>query len=105
MTGYAKNFNENVTISFRFNKKQLLKNYNTIWEKAEKLMRIDFESKPVYGNDDKYIKAKIKTYMDNMITNFDNKKLTKEKSPCKCLSVIMLESVITAMKNIILKHF
>ena len=54
MTGYAKNFNENVTISFRFNKKQLLKNYNTIWEKAEKLMRIDFESKPVYGNDDKY---------------------------------------------------
>ena len=31
-----------------------------------------------------------------MITNFDNKKLTKEKSPCKCLSTIMLESVITA---------
>ena len=59
-------------------------------------MRIDFESKPVYGNDDKYIKAKIKTYMDNMITNFDNKKLTKEKSQCKCLSIIMLESVITA---------
>ena len=82
MTGYAKNFNENVTMSFRFNKKPLLKNYNTIWEKAEKLTRIDFESKPVYGNDDKYIKAKIKTYMDNMITNFDNKKLTKEKSPC-----------------------
>ena len=96
MTGYAKNFNENVTMSFRFNKKPLLKNYNTIWEKAEKLTRIDFESKPVYGNDDKYIKAKIKTYMDNMITNFDNKKLTKEKSPCKCLSIIMLESVITA---------
>ena len=24
-------------------------------------MRIDFESKPVYGDDDKYIKTKIKT--------------------------------------------
>ena len=35
-------------------------NYNKIWEKVEKLMRTDFESKPVYGDDDKYIKAKIK---------------------------------------------
>ena len=25
-------------------------------------MRIDFESKPVYGDDDKYIKTKIKIY-------------------------------------------
>ena len=25
-------------------------------------MRIDFESKPVYGDDDKYIKTKIKTW-------------------------------------------
>ena len=30
--------------------------------KLEKLMRIDFESKPVYGDDDKYIKTKIKIY-------------------------------------------
>ena len=52
MTGYAKKFNENATMSFRANNKQLLKNYNKIWEKIEKLMRIDFESKPVYGGDD-----------------------------------------------------
>ena len=25
-------------------------------------MKIDFESKPVYGDDDKYIKTKIKIY-------------------------------------------
>ena len=74
MTGYAKKFNENVTMSFRVNNKQLLKNYNKIWEKVEKLMRIDFESKPVYGDDDKYIKTKIKIYAGSMITNFHNKK-------------------------------
>ena len=28
--------------------------------KIEKLMRIDFESKPIYGDNDKYIKTKIK---------------------------------------------
>ena len=58
MTGFARNFNENVTMTFRVKNKQLLKNYNKIWGKYEKLMKIDFESKPVYGNDDKYIKTK-----------------------------------------------
>ena len=53
MTGYARKFDENATMSFRANNKQLLKNYNKIWEKVEKLMRIDSESKPVYGDDDK----------------------------------------------------
>ena len=86
MTGYAKKFNENVTMSFRANNKQLLKNYNKIWEKVEKLMRIDFESKPVYGDDDKYIKTKIKVYVGSMITNFHNKKMAKEKAPFKCVS-------------------
>ena len=71
MTGYAKKFNENVTMSFKANIKQFLKNCNERWEK---LMRIDFESKPAYGDDDKYIKTKIKIYADNMFTNFHYKK-------------------------------
>ena len=53
MTGYATKYNENVTMSFRVNNKQLLKNYDKIWEKVEKLLNIDFKSKPVYGDDDK----------------------------------------------------
>ena len=106
MTDYAKKVNETTTMSFKANNKQLLKNYNKIWEKVEKLLRIDFESKPVYGDDDKYIKTKIKIYADNMITNFHNKKMPKEKAPCKCLSIIILDSVIKANKKlIILKRF
>ena len=75
------------------NNKQLLKNYNEIWEKVEKLMRINFGSKPVYGDDDKFITTKIKIYAGSMITNFRNKKMPKEKAPWKCLSIIMLDSV------------
>ena len=52
MTDYVRKFDENAIMSFKANNKQLLKNYNRIWEKVEKLMRIDFESKPVYGDDD-----------------------------------------------------
>ena len=33
MTGYAKKFNENVTMFFKVNNKQLLKNYNKLWGK------------------------------------------------------------------------
>ena len=99
MPGYAKKFNENVTMSFRVNNKQLLKNYNKISEKVEKLLWIDFESKPVYGDDDKYIKRKRKIYADNMITNFHNKKMPKEKSTCRFLSIIMQDSVIKANKK------
>ena len=86
-------------MSFRVNSKQFLKNYNKLWEKVEKLMKIDFETKPVYGYDDKYIKTKINIYAGSIITNFHNKKMPKEKAPCKYLSIIMLDSVIKANKK------
>ena len=94
MTGYARKFDENATLSFIVKNKQLLKNYTKIWETIEKLMKINFESNPVYGDDVKYIKTKIKTYAGSIITNFHNKKMPKEKAPCKCLSIIMIDSVI-----------
>ena len=86
-------------MSFRVNNKQLLEKYNEIWEKVEMLMSIDFESKPVYGDDDKNIKTKIKIYAGSMVTNFHNKVIPKEKAPCKCLSVIMLDSAIKVSKK------
>ena len=52
-------------------------------EKNKKLMKIGFESKLVYGDDDKYIKTKIKTYEKSIITNFHNKKMPKEKASSK----------------------
>ena len=96
MTSYARKFDENATMSFTVNNKQLLKIYNETWEKFEKLMRIDFESKTVYGDDEKYIKTKIKIYAGSMITSFHNKKMPKEKAPCKFLSITMLDSLIKA---------
>ena len=57
----------------------LQKNYNKIWGKIEKLIKINFESKPVYVDDDKYIKAKIKKYANSIATNFRIKKIPKEK--------------------------
>ena len=99
MTGYARKFNEKETMSFTANNKQLLKNYNKTQENVEKLLKIEFESKPVYGDENKYIKTKIKIYARSMITNFHNKKMPKEKKQCKCLSIIMLDSVNKTSKK------
>ena len=83
---------------------QLLKSYNKIWEKIEKLMKIDFNTETTYGDDDdKYIKTKIKTYKDSVTTNFYNKngskKIPEEKVLHKCLSIIILDSVIYAYEK------
>ena len=110
MTGYINKFNENknknkntITMSLKVKDKKLFKNYNKIWKKIEKLMDIDFNTKPTYGDDDKYIKTKIKTYEDNITTNFYNKKgskkVPKEKIPHKCLSIIILDSILYAFEK------
>ena len=44
-------------------------------------------------------KNKIKAYGDSAITNLYGKKIPKEKASCKCLSIIMLDSVIEAKKK------
>ena len=99
MTGYVRKFEGNTTMSFKISNKQLLKKYNQIWKRVEKLLKIEFDSEPVYGDNDKYIKTKIKIYAGSVIKNFQDKKMPKEKVPCKCLSIIMLDSVIEAKKK------
>ena len=66
-------------LSFKVNDKQLLKKYNQIWKRVEKLLKIEFGSKPVYGDDDKYIKTKIKIYGTSVNTNFQDKKKCQKK--------------------------
>ena len=58
MSGYVRNFEGNTTMSFKISYKQLLKKYNQIWKKLEKLLKIEFDSEPVYGDNDKNIKQK-----------------------------------------------
>ena len=92
--GYVKNFDSNKTMSFKVGDNKLLKKYNKIWEKNCHLMNIEFDSEPVYGDNDKNIKTKIKMYEDGVNTNFQGKKVPKENASYKRLSLTMLDSVI-----------
>ena len=59
ISGYARKFEFNSTMSFRIKNKQLLKKYNQLWKRIEKLLEIKFNSKTFYGNDEKCIKRNI----------------------------------------------
>ena len=76
-------------MSFKVDGNKLLKKYKKIWEKISNLMRIEFDSEPVYGDNDKYTKSKIKMYEDRVNTNFQGKKVPKENASYKCLSLII----------------
>ena len=72
-TGYVRKFESNTKMSFKIIDKQFLKKYNQIWKRVEKL-----DSETVYGDNNKYIKTKIKIYAGGMITNFHQKKCQKK---------------------------
>ena len=90
-------------MSLKVKDKKRFKKYNKIWKKTEELMGIKFNTKPTYGDDEKYIKTKIKAYENNITTNFYNKKgskkVPKEKIPHKCLSIIILDSILYAYEK------
>ena len=74
------NNDSNKTMSFKVIDKMLLKSYTKIWEIISSLMNNEFDSEPVYGDSDKYIKKKIKSYGDKVNTNFQGKKIPKENT-------------------------
>ena len=66
------------------------KESTTKYGKISNLMNIEFGSELVYGDNDKYIKTKIKMYENRVNTNLKAKKVPKENASYKCLSLIML---------------
>ena len=84
-------------MSFFTDNNEFLERYTKIWEKISDLIDKKFDSDPVYNN--KYINTKIRSYNNDIITNFhdnDNKnnKLPEKNKAYKCMSLISLDSII-----------
>ena len=60
MIGHIKHFDSNKTMSFKVNDDMLLKKYTKIWGRVNFLENIEFDSEPVYDDNDKSIKAIVK---------------------------------------------
>ena len=62
-------------------------------------MNIEFDSEPVYGDVDKYLKTTIKMYEDRVNTIIQGKEVPKENASYDCLSLITLDSVVRVNKK------
>ena len=89
-------------MSFLTDNNEFLERYTKIWEKVSNLIDKKFYSDPVYNN--KYINTKIRSYNNDIMTNFydiDNKnnKLPEKNKPYRCMSLISLDSIIKINKK------
>ena len=62
MIGYLKESDDSMTMSLRVDDSKLFKKYCKIWKTIKGLLRTEFDSVPVYGDTDSYIKTKVKMY-------------------------------------------
>ena len=103
MTGYLNIFKDGARkMSFFTTNNEFLERYTAIWEKISDLVNKKFDSDPIYNN--KYINTKIRSYNNDIKTNFrniDNKnnKLPEKNKPYKCVSLTSLDSIIRINKK------
>ena len=67
-----------------------------IWNKIENLSNAKFHSQPIY--DDKYIKAKVKTFSSIINTFFSGDEIPKERSHYICIAAVCIGSVLRVEK-------
>ena len=84
-------------MSFLIKDDELLEKYSEIWENVQNSIKKEFDGEPVYN--EKYLKAKIKSYNGKTTQIFHNNKISKEGSQFICLSVILIDSVFRMGKN------
>ena len=76
MNAYRRDSDEIEYMSFLIKDDGLLEKYNEIWEKVKNSIKKEFDSKPIYN--EKYLKAKIKSYNGKFSTNFHNNKIPRQ---------------------------
>ena len=92
MTGYLNIFKDGTRkMSFLIDNNEFLERYTTTWDKISDLINKKIDSDPVYNN--KYINTKIRSYNNDIKTNFrdiDNKnnKLPEKNKTCTYTHVI-----------------
>ena len=83
-------------MNFLIEDDDLLKKYNTVWDKVSADIKKEFDSEPVYNK--KSMKTKIKSNGDEA-TYFHDKKMSKASPNHACLAVIATDSILKKDKS------
>ena len=79
-------------MSFKIEDDNVYVKYNEIWNKIKELLNVKFYSEPIY--EDKYIKAKVKTFSDIINSLFSGDEIPKEIIHYVCIPVISVDSTL-----------
>ena len=82
----------NELMSFCIDDEGIFEKYKAIWTKTEDLKNVELNTLPVY--DDRYIKAKIRTYSDKFCTNFRGLNVPEDDIECESFAVISIDSLL-----------
>ena len=97
MSAYRKDFDETKYMSFLIKDDELLKNMIKFGKRLKILLIKKFDIESVYN--EKYLKAKIKSYNGKINTIFDNNKIPKEGAQFICLPIILIDSLCRTCNN------
>ena len=97
MSAYRKVLDETKYMSFIIKNDESLKRDHKIWQKVKNIIDKAFDGDSVYN--EKYLKAKIKSYNGKTNTNFYNNKIPKEVSQYMCVSVLLIKFGFRAGSN------
>ena len=97
MSAYRKVLDETKYMFFIIKNDESLKRDHKIWQKVKNIIDKAFDSDSVYN--EKYLKAKIKSYNGKTNTNFYDNKIPKEVSQCMCVLVLLINFVFRAASN------
>ena len=98
MSRYVKTFNDKdenknkKLMRFRIDDEELVEKYKIISTKIEELQMNELNVSPVYDN--RYIKTKIKTYGDNVYTNFCSVNVLEDGVECEYFKIMSIDSLL-----------
>ena len=98
MNGYIKYFdNGGKNMSFLIKNNEVWEKYEDIWNVIKNRLSINFDSEPIYGN--KYLKAKVRKFDDDIKTKFLGNGLPKENMYYTSIACITIDSVLRMNKK------
>ena len=93
----------NKLMSFRIDDEKLLEKYKAMWNKIEDLHNIKSNALPVY--DYRYTKAKIRTYVDEIYTNFCGLNIPEADLECKFFRIMSIDSLLVCKNKYYLEVY
>ena len=99
MSGYIKYFeNGGKNMSFKIEEENGCLKYAEIWNKIKSALNVKLHSQSIYNG--KYIKTKVKAFIDIINTLFSEDGIPKEGNYFVCVLAICIDSVLRTDNNI-----